>query len=98
MEIRHDVLARVQEEILEPDRPIVDPHHHFFDEIAVFPSYSLDDLWADTGTHNVEQTVFVECTEHYRKSGPELLAPVGETEWVKAIAAEASRGPAGACA
>ncbi len=96
MEIRHDVLALVEEEILEPDRPIVDPHHHFFDEIAVFPSYSLAELWADTGTHNVEQTVFVECTEHYHKSGPAELAPIGETEWVAGIAAESSRGPAGA--
>ncbi len=96
MKIRPDVLALVQEEILEPERPIVDPHHHFFDELAVFQRYSLEDLWADTGTHNVEQTVFVECTEHYRKSGPQNLAPVGETEWVDGIAAEAARGPAGA--
>jgi len=96
VEIRHEVLAKVQEEILEPDRPIIDTHHHFFDEIEGFTSYSLDDLWADTGTHNVQQTVFVECTEHYRKSGPEQLAPVGETEWVAGIAAEAARGPDGA--
>ncbi len=96
MEIRPEVLALVQEEILEPERPIVDPHHHFFDELPVFDSYSLDDLWADTGTHNVEQTVFVQCHEHHRKSGPEKLAPVGETEWVDGIAAESARGPAGA--
>jgi predicted TIM-barrel fold metal-dependent hydrolase len=96
VEIRHDVLAKVQEEILEPDRPIIDTHHHFFDEIELFPSYSLEDLWADTSTHNVQQTVFMECTEHYRKSGPAQLAPVGETEWVAGIAAEAARGPVGA--
>ncbi len=96
MEIRHDVLALVQEEILEPERRIVDPHHHFFDELPVFESYSLDDLWADTGTHNVEQTVFVECHEHYHKNGPEALAPVGETEWADGIAAQSARGPAGA--
>jgi predicted TIM-barrel fold metal-dependent hydrolase len=96
VEFRHDVLAMVQEEILEPERRIVDPHHHFFDGVEGFPSYSLDDFWSDTGTHNVEQTVFVECGEHYRKSGSRELAPVGETEWVDAIAGEAADGPKGA--
>ena len=96
MEIRNDVLALVQEEILEPERPIVDPHHHFFDQMSFFQNYSLDDLWADTGTHNVEQTVFIECSEHHRKSGPKQLMPVGETEWVDGIAAESRRGAAGA--
>ena len=96
MEIRQNVLDLVVEETLEPERPIVDPHHHFFDEVVGFPNYSLDDLWADTGTHNVEQTVFLQCGEHYRKTGPEHLAPVGETEWVAEIAARAKQGPAGA--
>ena len=70
MKIRNDVLAKVQEEILEPERPIIDPHHHFFDEVSVFETYSLEQLWADTGAHNVEQTVFVECSEHYRTTDP----------------------------
>ena len=51
-------LARHREEILEPDLPIVDPHHHLWD----FPGhrYLLPELLADTGSgHNIVQTVFV---------------------------------------
>ena len=62
IEFREDWLASVQEEILEPERPIVDPHHHFFDQIEMFPSYGLAALWADTASHNVEQTVYVELS------------------------------------
>ena len=94
IEFRDDWLALVQEEILEPDRPIVDPHHHFFDTIEMFPSYDLEALWADTSTHKVEQTVYIECTEHYRSGVSEALAPVGETEWAAKIAAQAAAGPA----
>jgi predicted TIM-barrel fold metal-dependent hydrolase len=95
MEIREAWLAQVEEVILEPERPIVDPHHHFFDEVVGFPPYDLDDLWRDTRGHNVVQTVFLQCGEHYRKNGPEHLAPVGETEWVHEIAARAELAPPG---
>ena len=50
------------ETILDPDRPIVDPHHHLWHTRGPLPAYLLDDLWTDTGSgHNVEKTVFVEC-------------------------------------
>lgn len=88
-------LASVEEEILEPERPIVDPHHHFFDTVEMFPSYDLEALWADTSSHNVEQTVYIECTEHYRENASEALAPVGETEWAARLAAEAAKDAAG---
>ena len=35
MEYRPDWLAQVEEEILEPDRCIVDPHHHFWKQCPV---------------------------------------------------------------
>lgn len=96
MEIREDWLALVSEEIVDPDRPIVDPHHHFFQGNAMFPDYLLPDLWRDTGSgHNVVQTVFVQCNEHYRTDGPEALRPLGETEWVAGIAAESAKGSPG---
>ena len=82
-------LDQVHEEILEPERPIVDPHHHLWrhDEAP----YLLDELWRDTGSgHNVTQTVFVECGSEYFKDGPEHLRPVGETVFVAEIA-KASR-------
>ena len=91
LEIRHQWLDRVQEEIIDPSRRIVDPHHHFFAETLDFPHYNLEDLWTDTGTHNVEQTVYLQCWEGYRKEGPEELRVVGETEWVDAIATQAKQ-------
>jgi predicted TIM-barrel fold metal-dependent hydrolase len=79
------------EEILEPDLPICDPHHHLWD----FPGnrYLLPELLADLQSgHNVRGTVFVECTSFYRASGPEELRMVGETEFVNGVAAMAASG------
>ena len=84
-------LAQVQEEILEPDLPICDPHHHLWDHPA--NRYLLDELLADTGSgHNVVSTVFMECMAMYRADGPEALRPVGETEFVNGVAAMSASG------
>lgn len=91
--IREEWLAAHDEEVIEPERAIVDPHHHFFVETDLFPHYRLADLWADTATHRVERTVFAQCGECYRKDGPEALRPVGETEWIDGIAREAEARP-----
>jgi predicted TIM-barrel fold metal-dependent hydrolase len=96
MEIRPHVLDRVVEATIDPARPIIDPHHHLFESTEGFPRYTLEDLWQDTSTHHVVQTVFMQCGEHYRESGPDHLAPVGETEWVAAVAARSAAGPADA--
>ena len=86
-------LAQVQEKILDPEREIVDPHHHLWGEGRWF-EYLLEDLWTDTGSgHNVKKTVFVQCRSNYRTEGPEHLKPVGETEFVAKIAAESQLGP-----
>ena len=76
-------LNLTQEAALEPDLPIIDPHHHFWDR----PNnrYMLEDLLEDTAAHNVRQTVFVECTSMYRADGPEELKVIGETEFVQGI-------------
>jgi len=80
------------EDVLEPDLEIVDPHHHLWDRPE--SRYVLDDLLADTGFgHNIVATVFVECAASYRERGPVELRPVGETEFVDAIAAEAEATP-----
>ena len=80
-------LAQVAEEIVDPERPIVDAHHHMWRD-----RYVLEDLWADTESgHNVVKTVFVECRSEYREEGPEHLRPVGETEFMTGIA-RASQG------
>ena len=86
-------LDLVREDVLEPDRPIVDPHHHLWRARGAFEPYLLDQLWADTGSgHRVQQTVFVECRAGYRKEGPEHLRPIGETEFVAEIASAAAAG------
>lgn len=87
-------LDQVKEEIIEPERPIVDPHHHLWQRPG--SNYLLADLWADTGSgHNIIKTVFIECHASYRTEGPEHLLPVGETEFVTAIAAESAKGGEG---
>ncbi len=86
-----DWLASVQEPIIEPERPICDPHHHLWD----FPGsrYLLDELLEDTGSgHNIVSTVYVECTSMYRDSGPVPMRPVGETEFVNGVAAMTASG------
>jgi L-fuconolactonase len=93
-------LDQVREEILEPDLPICDPHHHLWDNAQ--SRYLLDELLADIRSgHNVVSTVFVECAAMYRADGPEALRPVGETEFVNGIAAICASGRYGelrACA
>ncbi len=81
-----------KEEIIDPDREIVDPHHHLWHQAAT--QYDLDNLWADTESgHKVTQTVFVECGSSYRESGPDHLKPVGETEYVADRAALSAKQP-----
>ena len=83
--VRPDWLAMLREDIIDPDQPIIDPHHHLWH--ARPDRYLLEDLVADVTTgHNVRSTVFIQCGSAYRKDGPEELRPVGETEFVAAIA------------
>ena len=87
-------LALVREDIVDPARPIVDPHHHLWQRPG--STYMLDELWGDTESgHNVQKTVFVECHSAYRTDGPERMRPLGETLFVAEVA-EASASGAGA--
>lgn len=89
--IRKDWLAATQEKALEPERPIIDPHHHLWDRPGW--RYLLDDLLADIDTgHNITATVFIQCRAMHRADGPEALRPVGETEFVNGIAAMSASG------
>lgn len=87
---RPEWLGRLKEEILEPDLPIADPHHHLWDHPG--SRYLLDELLADVNSgHNIAATVFIQCGSGYRTSGPEEMMPVGESEFVRALAEEADR-------
>lgn len=97
---REDWLALRREEILDPIRPIVDPHHHLWDRGG--QRYLMEDIVADIGSgHNVIATVYVEARSMYRAGGPESLRPVGEVEFANGVAAMSGSGgygPAAICA
>ena len=64
-------LDQVQEPILEPDLPIIDPHHHLWHDR---PSgrYMPEQLFADLNSgHAVKTTVFVQCGWMHRTTGPD---------------------------
>lgn len=87
-------LDRLTEPVLEPERPIVDPHHHLW--VREGNTYLLPELLADLGSgHNVVATVFEECHAMYRATGPEDEKSIGETEFVTGIAAMGASGTFG---
>ncbi|WP_043359157.1 amidohydrolase [Belnapia sp. F-4-1] len=93
--VREDWLALTGEPILDPDLPIIDPHHHLWDHPG--ERYLLPDLLRDTASgHRIEATVFVQCGAMYRAEGPEDERPLGETEFV--TQASGRHGGTHACA
>ena len=92
----NDWLALTEEPTLEPELPICDPHHHFWDfrtERIPYQRYLLHELIADIDSgHNVRSTVFVEARAMYRADGPEEMRPVGEVEFVQGLAAASASG------
>lgn len=87
-------LAQRQEHIVDPDRRIIDTHHHLWETPSPWGTYLLDDLWADTGSgHHIEQTVFIDCGASYRTDGPGRMKPVGETEFVARVAKASRENP-----
>ncbi|MBT70846.1 MAG: amidohydrolase [Gammaproteobacteria bacterium] len=86
-------LAQVREEIIDPERPIIDPHHHLWMK-RFNRNYLLPELWSDTGSgHNVLKTVFMECSAFYYREGPEHLRPVGETEYISKCCRQSREDP-----
>ncbi|MCP5152848.1 MAG: amidohydrolase family protein [Ectothiorhodospiraceae bacterium] len=91
-------LAQVQEETLEPDLPICDPHHHLWDHrtAGVAPRYLLDEYLEDLNSgHNVVSTVFIECGTMFKADGPAHMRPIGETEFANGQAAMSASGQYG---
>jgi len=87
--------AQIAEPVLDPDREIVDPHHHLWPD-RLGSQYELAQLWADTGCgHNVRQTVFIECGAAYDReaAGRDPFAPVNETRYVQGLAEQAQTQP-----
>jgi len=99
-DIENWIAKETPEEVLEPDLPIIDPHHHLWDlrgreglgfrqEVYLCEEISRD--IANSG-HNIVQTVFAQCGAFYRADGPEEMRCVGETEFAHGIAAMSRSG------
>ncbi len=92
----NDWLALTSEPTLEPEIPICDPHHHFWDfrtERGPYARYLLHELADDINSgHNVRSTVYVEARSMYRADEPEEMRPVGEVEFVQGLAAASASG------
>ena len=91
------------EEVLDPELPIVDPHHHLWDlrKIILQPHRDflqkvyLTEEFANEiqrSGHKITHTVFAQCTAFYRKEGPEELRAVGEVEFANGVAAMSASG------
>jgi predicted TIM-barrel fold metal-dependent hydrolase len=96
---RPEWLALREEDVLDPARPIVDPHHHLWDRGG--QRYLIEEITSDIASgHNVIATVYVEARSMYRARGPEAFRPVGEVEFANgaaAMSASGGYGPAAVC-
>lgn len=85
---RHDAdknwLALTREAPLDPALPIVDPHHHFYDQPGTryLPQDALDDMRSG---HNIRASVYIECNTGYRPELGQMMAPLGEIELANRI-------------
>jgi L-fuconolactonase len=99
--VRQEWLEQRREQAIEPDLPIVDPHHHLVDRPET-GRYLLPELLADLNSgHNITATVYLEWLSMYRAGGLAELRPVGEIEFANGVAAMAASGRYGktrACA
>src|SRR3712207_6743136 len=98
--VRPEWLALRRERPLEPERELVDAHHHLWDRPTTSGRYLLPELLADIAAsgHRVTRTVYVQARSMYRPDGPEAFRPVGEVEFAAAVAEAAANRPVQACA
>ncbi len=90
------------ESVLEPELPIIDPHHHLWDQRSAPANpnafrqevYLCEEISQDISNsgHNVVQTVFAQCGAFYRADGPVEMRCIGETEFVHGVAAMSRSG------
>jgi len=92
--VRQDWLDKRHEEIIEPELPIIDPHHHLWDRPGY--RYLFPELLADVGSgHNIRATCYEQAREMYRADGPEELKSLGETQFVSGVSAMSASGKYG---
>ncbi|UPY38873.1 amidohydrolase family protein [Sediminicoccus sp. KRV36] len=94
--VREAWLASHNEAALDPTQPIIDPHHHLWDQPGW--RYLLDELLADLRSgHDVRATVYVQSARSMlRAEGPPAMRAVGETEFANGVGAMCASGAYGA--
>ncbi len=90
--------AATREDVLDPDLPIVDPHHHLYGTDGDTNYYRIEDLEQDLSTgHRIIGTVYMEAYKSgWRETGPEALRSIGEIEMIRhctAMPIVTKRGP-----
>ena len=100
------------EAVIDPDRIIIDAHHHLHgrfeipagsplsgqeERVGIERQFLVDDYAAAVEGCNVVASVAIEAGGMYRRSGPDHLKPVGETEYLNGQAAMAASGAYGPC-
>ncbi|MEC3950777.1 amidohydrolase family protein [Sphingobium sp. HWE2-09] len=88
---RASAAGAAQEVAIDPDRIIIDPHHHIRDYRDPQPGrerYVVADFLSDIATsgHRVVQSVFVECGLMYLPDGTAERRSLGETAYVYRMA------------
>ncbi|TZG32540.1 amidohydrolase family protein [Agrobacterium sp. B1(2019)] len=79
--VREDWLSTVQEEIIAPEQPILDAHHHLW--VRPDGRYGAAELMRDVSCgHDVRASIYVQCRTGYRADVGPLLQPVGEVETI----------------
>jgi L-fuconolactonase len=92
--IDEEWLALREEAVIDPDRPIVDPHLHLWDGHG---TYLIPQVLQDLNCgHHLRGSVFIECSYMYRADGDPRFASVGEVEYINGVAAEFASGRHGA--
>ena len=89
--VRQEWLDRRREEIIEPDLPIVDPHHHLVDR-AETVRYLLPELLAESARPQHRRDRVPRGYRCTAQTGLAELRPVGEIEFANGVAAMAASG------
>lgn len=86
-------VGQMSEDVIDPDRPIVDAHHHLYERPGL--RYLGDEFVADLCSgHKIRATVLVQARHSYGAGEADELRPVGETMFASATARRAASGSA----
>ncbi|RYH06569.1 amidohydrolase [Tropicimonas sp. IMCC6043] len=92
--VRENWLALVEEDVLAPEQPILDAHHHLWDRPE--GRYVTADFLQDVRSgHDVRASLYAQCRTGYHSEGPEEMRPLGEVETIARWSAGQPDFPAG---